>query len=69
MGHKWYDYEISLFGHRRKKKRTQRYHKQQNGRNDNKNINICKHDTKLISVVRLVIVIKCAPEISLVQVF
>ena len=34
-----------------------------------KNINISKHDTKLISVVRLVIVIKCAPEISLVQVF
>ena len=26
-----------------------------------KNINISKHDTKLISVVRLVIVIKCAP--------
>ena len=51
------------------KKRTQRYHKQQNGRSDNKNINISKHDTKLISVVRLLIVIKCAPEISLVQVF
>ena len=29
------DYEISLFGHRRKKN-PQRYHKQQNGRNDNK---------------------------------
>ena len=34
-----------------------------------KNINISKHDTKLINVVRLVIVIKCAPEILLVQVF
>ena len=43
--------------------------KKQNGRNDNKNINISKHDTKLISVVRLVIVLKYAPEISLVQVF
>ena len=30
-----YDYEISLFGHRRKKQ-TQRFHKQQNGRNGNK---------------------------------
>ena len=35
-----YDYEISLFGHRRKKKQTQRYHKQQNGRNDNKYIKV-----------------------------
>ena len=53
----------------KEKKRTQRYHKQQNDRNDNKNININKHDTKLIIVVRLVIVIKCAAKISLVQVF
>ena len=45
------------------------FHKQQNSRNDNRNINISKHNTKLISVVRLVIVIKYAQDISLVQVF
>ena len=31
-----YDYEISLYWTQKEKKRTQRYHKQQNGRNDNK---------------------------------
>ena len=64
-----YDYEISLFGHRRKKNEHKGIINNKMVETTIKNINISKHDTKLISVVRLVIVIKCAPEISLVQVF
>ena len=64
-----YDYEISLFGHRRKKNGHKGIINNKMVETTIKNINISKHDTKLISVVRLVIVIKCAPEISLVQVF
>ena len=64
-----YDYEISLFGHRRKKNEHKGIINNKMVETTVKNINISKHDTKLISVVMLVIVIKCAPEISLVQVF
>ena len=64
-----YDYEISLFGHRRKKNEHKGIINNKMVETTIKNINISKHDTKLINVVRLVIVIKCAPEISLVQVF
>ena len=64
-----YDYEISLFGHRRTKNEHKGIINNRMIETTIKNINISKHDTKLINVVRLVIVIKCAPEISLVQVF
>ena len=43
--------------------------KEQNGRNDNRNIYINEHDTYLKSIVRLVNAIKCALEISLMQEF
>ena len=53
----------------RNNKKKKKYHKQQNSRNDNRKINMSKHDTKLLCAVRLVIVIKCASEISLAQAF
>ena len=64
-----YDYKISLFGHGRKKNEHKSIINNKMVETTIKNINISKHGTKLINVVRLVIVINCAPEISLMQVF
>ena len=46
-----YDYEISLFGHRRKKNEHKGIINNKMVETTIKNINISKHDTKLISVV------------------